>query len=87
VSEDDGDISFDGPPSLQWWLDVYPHIKPEDRPLECTQLPGETIFVPGGWWHCVLNIEDSIAVTQNFMNTANFETVGFAFDLLGFSFK
>ncbi|GAQ84534.1 Phosphatidylserine-specific receptor PtdSerR [Klebsormidium nitens] len=75
VSEDDGDLSFDGPPSLQWWLDVYPHIPPDERPLECTQLPGETIFVPGGWWHCVLNIENSIAVTHNFLNEANFETV------------
>ncbi|CAK9268959.1 unnamed protein product [Sphagnum jensenii] len=75
VDEDDGSVNFDGPTSLQWWLDVYPTLRQEEKPLECTQLPGETIFVPSGWWHCVLNIDPSIAVTQNFVNTTNLELV------------
>ena len=61
--------------NLQWWLDVYPALKEEDKPLECIQNPGETIFVPSGWWHCVLNLETSVAVTQNFVNSTNFELV------------
>lgn len=60
---------------LQWWLDIYPHLADQDKPLEFTQLPGETIFVPSGWWHCVLNLETTIAVTQNFVNVSNFEYV------------
>lgn len=60
---------------MQWWLDVYPTLKDEDKPLECIQSPGETIFVPSGWWHCVLNLDDSVAVTQNFVNATNFELV------------
>ncbi|CAI9116257.1 OLC1v1017354C1 [Oldenlandia corymbosa var. corymbosa] len=75
VNEDDGDVHIDTPSSLQWWLDFYPLLSDEDKPIECTQLPGETIFVPSGWWHCVLNLETSIAVTQNFVNTRNFEFV------------
>ncbi|XP_010535386.1 PREDICTED: F-box protein At1g78280 isoform X2 [Tarenaya hassleriana] len=75
VNEDDGDVNIDTPSSLQWWLDYYPLLADEDKPIECTQLPGETIYVPSGWWHCVLNIETTVAVTQNFVNENNFEFV------------
>ncbi|CAM6089280.1 unnamed protein product [Calypogeia fissa] len=75
IDEDDGSVHYDGPNSVQWWLDVYPHLDAADKPLECTQLPGETIYVPSGWWHCVLNIDASVAVTQNFVNVNNLEIV------------
>lgn len=75
VSEDDGDVNIESPSSLQWWLDIYPLLADHDKPLECIQFPGETIFVPSGWWHCVLNLDTTIAVTQNFVNTSNFEFV------------
>lgn len=60
---------------MQWWLDFYPLLSNEEKPIECTQLPGETIYVPSGWWHCVLNLETTVAVTQNFVNSKNFEFV------------
>nr|XP_043615295.1 F-box protein At1g78280 [Erigeron canadensis] len=75
VNDEDGDVDIETPSSLQWWLDFYPLLADEDKPIECTQLPGETIYVPTGWWHCVLNLETTVAVTQNYVNSKNFEFV------------
>lgn len=29
--------------------------------------PGECIYVPSGWWHTVINIDDGVALTGNFV--------------------
>lgn len=35
------------------------------------QEPGETIFVPSGWHHCVHNLEDTLSINHNWLNAHN----------------
>lgn len=50
----------------------YGAVKDADvRPYECIVEAGEVIFVPSGWWHVVINVEESIAVTQNYVGESN----------------
>lgn len=45
-------------------------------PLEFTQQAGDVVFVPSGWWHTVLNLEQpTIAITHNFVTPANADAV------------
>eukprot|EP00798_Chlamydomonas_sp_ICE-L_P015934 gene15934-22066_t len=45
------------------------------KPIECIVRAGEAIFVPSGWWHMAINLEDSLAVTQNFASSTNLPQV------------
>ena len=36
---------------------------------------GELLYVPRGWFHTVVNLEDSVAVTHNFVSRANLDAV------------
>ena len=67
--------------AVGWFHQVWPQLRnymidnnlsQEYRPRLFIQYPGETIFVPGGLQHFVLNLDDCLAVTQNYCNMSNF---------------
>jgi hypothetical protein len=41
------------------------------QPVECVVRSGELIYVPRGWWHLALNLEESLAITHNYVSAAN----------------
>jgi hypothetical protein len=78
VSEDEADVIT--PVSImEWFLNWYESPDPDTARKsgikECVVHPGEMIFVPSRWWHTVLNLEDSIALTHNFVSQSNFHAV------------
>eukprot|EP01128_Nolandella_sp_AFSM9_P011225 TRINITY_DN7948_c0_g1_i1.p1 TRINITY_DN7948_c0_g1~~TRINITY_DN7948_c0_g1_i1.p1 ORF type:complete len:500 (+),score=107.55 TRINITY_DN7948_c0_g1_i1:47-1546(+) len=70
-----GDDDFKSPPIvIKWFMEFYHTLSPGSF-FECVVAPGECSFVPSGWWHTVLNLDDTIAVTQNFVNDVNLPNV------------
>ncbi|PON82390.1 JmjC domain containing protein [Trema orientale] len=57
---------------IEWFMNFYGATKTwNKKPIECICKAGEVIFVPNGWWHLVINLEESIAITQNNVNRRN----------------
>lgn len=65
--------------AIMYMKEIFPKLKQKYRDylkeMWFIQRPGELVFVPGGWWHVVVNLEDTIAITQNYCNSVNFEKV------------
>lgn len=66
--------------SIDYFLYALPKLIEKEgaenlKIVMCVQGPGDTIFVPGGWWHAVLNLDNTVAITQNFMSVNNFDKV------------
>lgn len=59
--------------------EIFPKMKEkygsELNEIWFIQRPGDLVFIPGGWWHSVVNLDDTIAITQNYCNTVNFPKI------------
>lgn len=64
VSEDRSEVT--SPLSIaEWFLEFHAAARATPGCVEGICEAGEVVYVPSGWFHLVLNLEESIAVTQN----------------------
>jgi len=64
------------PYTIQEWFDsFYEFVEEEPAAVEGICGAGELIFVPTGWWHLAVNLEETLAVTQNYVSPRNLEKV------------
>ncbi|KAG4029708.1 hypothetical protein MFRU_014g00130 [Monilinia fructicola] len=70
VSEDQSEVT--SPLSIAEWLLGF-HAEARRTPgcVEGVCAAGEVLHVPSGWWHLVVNLDASIAITQNFVPRAH----------------
>lgn len=70
VSDDQSEVT--SPLSIAEWLLGF-HAEARRTPgcMEGICGEGEVLHVPSGWWHLVVNLEPSIAITQNFVPKAH----------------
>ncbi|MCJ1389303.1 hypothetical protein MMC18_002159 [Xylographa bjoerkii] len=74
VSEDQSEVT--SPLSIAEWLLEF-HVEARATPgcVEGICHAGEVLHVPSGWWHLVVNLSPSIAITQNFVPQAHLPKV------------
>ncbi|KAI8287763.1 hypothetical protein K4K60_012056 [Colletotrichum sp. SAR11_57] len=66
VSSDSSEVT--SPLSIaEWLLEFHDEARQQPGCIEGICREGEILHVPSGWWHLVVNVENGIALTQNFV--------------------
>lgn len=63
---------------MEWFRQFYEHRSKGGtvQPVEFVSRAGDLVFVPSGWWHTVLNLEDhTVAITENYCSPRTLDRV------------
>lgn len=65
-----------GPAAVEWFGGIAEDVARRAQAagykvLDFVTSPGDTVFVPRGWHHAVLNLTETVAVTQNFVSRSH----------------
>ena len=65
---------YDNLYAVSWWKHVVPQLRKETwfgkTIVETVQGPGEIIYVPHGMGHAVLNLDENLSITENFLHVS-----------------
>lgn len=81
VTTDGEESEVTSPCSIgEWFLSgYYDEARQREDFLHGVCGPGQTMYVPSGWWHLVVNLDECLALTGNFVPSVK---LGLVFDFL-----
>jgi hypothetical protein len=62
-------------PTAVEWFAKYHNTPATSDAVEVLQQAGDTVFVPGGWKHIVINLDETVAVTHNYAPLCNLDAI------------